>query len=200
MKPVLLLCALVVVVLTAAVVIRADIAKPKPAPSEGKMIYSSLQIVPDPKANNARLEIQQSVFTDLRASIDGTKADVLAANITRSGTRTIIAGVLLFLSVSFAGVWLARASRSSSGFARGQKAVAIVIIAVATLGAAAIITRGNAGPPPAYRWRTLVNQLAAGQPLAGPIEVVVVPDDPNASTSIRLIMPIKKQNSKGEDE
>jgi hypothetical protein len=106
---------------------------------------------------------------------------------------------LLFLSVSFFGVWLARAFRSGSGLRRNQKVTAIALI-VATVGAAAIITRGNAGPPPSYRWRNLPTALASGQSTAGSVLLEVVPDDPNASTGIKLIIPLKKQKANGEEE
>ncbi|HSB26635.1 MAG TPA: hypothetical protein VLE19_02220 [Pyrinomonadaceae bacterium] len=192
------------IVLTLSVVmVRADIAKPKATPqqTENKIVYTSLEIVPDPKAGEARLQIRQSSLNELRAALEGTQNNMaLAASITRSSTRTIIAGLLLFLSVSFGGVWLARASRSGVGLGRGQKALAIGLIAVATLGAAAIITRGNAGPPPGYRWRNLATDLAAGKSTTGPLMIELVPDDPNSRSGLKLIVPLKKQNATGEEE
>jgi hypothetical protein len=201
MKPVLVISCLVLV-LTAALVVEADVPRPKPTPSpEGKISFSSLEVVPDPKATNAILQIRQSEFDNLRASLDGApQKQSIVASITNSRTRTIIAGLLLFMSVSFAGVWLARSSRTSQGAGRGQKAIAIAIIGVATLGAAAIVTRGNAGPPPSYRWRNLPTALAAGQSTAGPVVLQVVPDDQLPNTGAKLILPLKKQNQKGEDE
>jgi heme A synthase len=202
MKPFLAIACLVVIALATTSAVRADVAKPKPTQqTENKSIYSSLEIIPDSKATNAKLQIRQSDLNELRAAIEGMHNNTaLAANITRSGTRTIIAGLLLFLSVSLGGVWLARAARSNSGLRRSQKAVAIALITVATLGAAAIITRGNAGPPPAYRWRNLPTALAAGQSTAGSVIIEVVPDDPNSGSGMKLIIPLKKQNSRGEDE
>ena len=81
-----------------------------------------------------------------------------------------------------------------------QKIIVIALIAVATLGAAAIITRGNAGPPPAYRWRNLPTALASGQSTAGGVLLEIVPDDPNSSIGMKLIIPLKKQKANGEEE
>lgn len=198
MKSIIAIACLVVLLLTASFVVRADIASPKPTQTtENKSIFSSMEIVPDAKATSARLQIRQSAFNELRATFEGTPPNALAASITRNGPRTVIAGLLLFLSVSIGGVWLARASRSSAGVRRGHKAVAIVLITVATLGAAAIITRGNVGPPPGYRWRNLPTALATGQSTAGPVTVEIVPDDQNSGTSMKLIIPIKKESSRG---
>ena len=191
----------IALLLLSVVLVRADIAKPKSTPQQNKSLYTSLEIIPDAKATDARLQIRQSTLNDLRAALNGAPNNAaLVSTITHSSTRTIIAGLLLFLSVSFGGVWLARASRSSSALRGNQKAIAIALIAVATLGAAAIITRGNAGPPPAYRWRNLPTALAEGQSTAGPVILEIVPDDPNSSIGMKLIMPLKKQKPTGEEE
>jgi hypothetical protein len=201
MKSVLVLCCLVAIVLGTSLVTYADVARPKPSPSPtDNYSFSSLEVVPDPKATNAILQIRQSEMKNLQASIDGTAKPNVVASITSSRTRTIVAGMLLFLSVSFAGVWLARASRTTQGVGRGQKAAAIALIGIATLGAAAIVTRGNAGPPPSYRWRNVATALAAGESTAGPVILQVLPDNDLPNTGARLILPLKKQNKKGEDE
>jgi hypothetical protein len=106
----------------------------------------------------------------------------------------------MFLSVSFGGVWLVRGFRSGQGLRRTEKIAAIALVAVATLGAAAIITRGNAGPPPAFRWRNLPTALATGQSTAGGVLLEIVPDDPNSSIGIKLTIPLKKQKPNGEEE
>src|SRR5262249_32868836 len=151
----------IVLLVLSVVLVRADIAKPKTTQEPNKSLYTSIEVIPDAKASDARLQIRQSTLNDLRAALNGAPNNAsLASTITHSSTRTVIAGLLLFLSVSFGGVWLARAARSNSGLRGSQKLIAIALIAVATLGAAAIITRGNAGPPPAYRWRNLPTALA----------------------------------------
>ena len=188
-------------VLTIALVVLADVPRPKPAPSpQGTYSFSSLEVVPDPKATNAILQIRQSEINNLRAAVEGNQQPGVVAGISNSRTRTIIAGMLLFMSVSFAGVWLARASRSDKGLGRGQKAAAIALIGIATLGAAAIVTRGNAGPPPSYRWRNIATALAAGESTEGPVILQVVADSDLPNSGAKLILPLKKQNKKGEDE
>ena len=202
MKTLLAVSCFVLIVLSTAFVALADIPKPKPQPKETRNdLYTSIEIVPDAKATEATLQIKESDIKGFRAALDGNLANpTIAASITNSRTRTIIAGVLLFMSVSFAGVWLARSSRMNRKLGRGQKAVALALMGIATIGVAAIITRGNAGPPPSYRWRGFASALAAGQSFAGPVILQVVPDDQLPNTGMKLTLPLKKQNAKGEDE
>lgn len=181
-------------------VVSADIAKPKPPEQQSKIVLrSKLEIVPDEKVWSARLQLTQSQLQELRAALDGADRNTnVAASIAQSPTRTLIAGVLLFLSVSFAGVWLARASRSSLG--GRSKAVAAVILVVAVLGAAAIITRGNAGPPPGYlSWMKLSKNFSQGKATSGDFMIEVVPDQPNTPPSVKLVIPYNSKQS-GDDE
>jgi hypothetical protein len=102
--------------------------------------------------------------------------------------------VLLFLSVSFAGVWLARRSSAT----RARKALAASIVVFATLGVAAIITRGNAGPPPGYlNWKDLPKNFSQGKTTAGQMLIEVVPDNPD-SPSIKLVLPTKPKDGPAE--
>jgi hypothetical protein len=107
----------------------------------------------------------------------------------------MIAGLLMFMAVSVAGVLFAR----SSSFGRAQKTVGAVLLFAIVLGAAAIITRGNAGPPGSWRWRNLPQALADGKPTIGGVDVEIVPDDQMNGRTMRLIIPLKKQNSPGEE-
>jgi hypothetical protein len=196
MKSLLFACCLVLLTTISVQTVDADIAKPpKPGDKPGKVVLrTGLEIVPDAKAYEARLQISESDFKSLRASIDGTPGNTtIAANIAQSPMRTIIAGLLMFLSVSIAGVLFARSS-----FGRNQKAVAALILAVAVLGAVAITTRGNAGPPDSYRWRNLPQALAEGKSTIGGVNIEIVPDG-NSGSIMRLIIPLKKQNSPGEE-
>ena len=69
------------------------------------------------------------------------------------------------------------------------------MLVVAVIGAAAIITRGNAGPPGSYRWRNLPQALAEGKATAGGVDIEIIPDDARASgANMRLIIPLKKSN------
>jgi hypothetical protein len=175
----------------------ADVAKPKPTEQPRVVMGRKLEIVPDQKVWQARLQIPQSDFQELRAAVDGAAGSnsTIAANIARSSTRTIVAGALLFLSVSFAGVWLARRSSTT----RGGKAIAAGAVVIAVLGVAAIITRGNAGPPPGYlNWRELPKNFQQGKATSGQMMIEVVPDNPD-SPSIKLILPTKPKDGPADE-
>lgn len=180
-------------------IVSADVPKPKTPEQQSKILLrSKLEIVPDEQVWSARLRLTQSQLQELRAALDGAdKNTTVAASIAQSPTRTLIAGVLLFLSVSFAGVWLARASRMPMG--RKNKIVAAAILVVAVLGAAAIITRGNAGPPPGYlSWMKLSKNFSQGKATTGDFMIEVVPDQPNTPPSVKLVIPYNKQNGNNE--
>jgi hypothetical protein len=178
--------------LCAATSAYGDIARPKPSPQaapEGKVIlYTGLEVIPQ-DGFRAKLQISQQTLNELR---DAMKADTtsqsLTQRVTQSSTKTIVAGLFLFMSISFAGVWLMRSPHLPS---RGSKAAVAVLISIATLGAAVVITRANAGPPPSYYWRNLTKNLSAGKPTSGGIEVEVVPD----GTGMKLIIPLKRSNN-----
>ena len=185
----LLSCAALTLVLSVTVATYADLAKPSPAPRPKLLLSTNFAIVPDRKAPEARLEMSQESLNDLRAALASLPADPasnvagsqsLIQSISNSSSRTILAGLFLFLSLSFAGVWLAR-----SGYGRKQKLAAVVLIGAAVISAAAIITRGNVGPPPAYRWRNLSKNLNDGKPTQGSVDIVVA-----EGSGIRLIMPV----------
>jgi len=184
---------LVLIALVPIQTANADIAKPKqPEKAAKSVLHTSLEIATDPKAYEAKLQITESDLKSLRAVLDGAAGNTpLAASIAQSPTRTIIAGLLMFLSVSIVGVLFAR----SSSFGRAQKVVGAVMLVVAVVGAAAIITRGNAGPPGSYRWRNLPQALAEGKATAGGVDIEIIPDEARASgANMRLIIPLKKSN------
>ena len=189
------------VVLFSAVLANADIRPPtkpaekKPATETKYVLHTGLEITTDAKAYEAKLQIPQSQLQSLRAALDGAPGNPpIVAGIAFSSTRTIIAGLLMFLAVSVAGVLLAR----SSSFGRTQKALAAIVLVAVVLGVAAIITRGNAGPPGSYRWRNLPQALAKGEATIGGVDVEIVPDE-QVSGRMRLIIPLKKQNTSGEE-
>ena len=197
MKSFIAACCVVLLSAISLQTARADVPKPpKPGDKPGRVVLrTGLEIVPDAKAYEARLQISESDFKSLRAALDGTPGNTtIAANIAHSSTRTIIAGLLMFLSVSIAGVMFAR----SSAFGRVQKTVVGLVLAIAMLGAAAIITRGNAGPPDSFRWRNLPQALAEGKSTVGGVNIEIVPDG-NSGNIMKLIIPLKKQNSPGEE-
>lgn len=201
MKAILLICSLSLLLLTFTAVADADLPKPKQSPkaSESRVVlHTSLEIAPDTKLYEARLQIPQSQLQNLRAALDSAGGNAtIAASVTGNPTRTIIAGSLLFLSLSFAGVWLAR-SRSKPGAGRTGKVIAAAVIVMATIGAAAIITRGNAGPPGYYRWRNLPQALSDGKSTAGGLDIEIVADNPNSYNGMKLLIPLRKANQ-GEE-
>lgn len=195
MKPLASLVCLLLLVALSTQTAFADIAKPKTPdqPSSKVVMRRHLEIVPDGKVFQARLQLSQSDLEELRAALDATGEQTgVAASIAQSPGRTIVAGLLLFVSVSFAGVWLARTSSVS----RARKAVGAGILVIAVLGAGAIITRGNAGPPPGYlNWSRLSKNFEQGRVTSGEMVIEIVPDEPNRAPGIKLLLPYKpKQN------
>lgn len=199
MKTLLLFACLLTLSAFAAVDVNADVAKPKtPQPQSRVVLNRQLEIVPDAKAWQARLQISQSDFQELRAAVNGETGSntTIAASIARSSTRTIIAGVLLFLSISFAGVWFVRRSSAT----RASKAIAAGIVVFAVMGVAAIITRGNAGPPPGYlNWRELPKNFSQGRTTSGSMAIEIVPDNPNSPPGIKLILPTKPKDGPADE-
>jgi hypothetical protein len=198
MKPLVSFACLLALSALAAVSVTADVAKPKPPDQQSKVLMGRrLEIVPDQKVWQARLQISQSDFQELRAALNGETGPntTIAANIAQSPTRTIVAGVLLFLSISLSGVWLARRSSAT----RARKAIAAGVVVFAILGVAAIITRGNAGPPPGYlSWKELPKNFAQGKATSGQMMIEVVPDNPDSTPGIKLLLPMKPKDGPAE--
>ena len=189
MKQMLIVSSIFVILLASNVSVSADLAPPpKSSPQKGKVVMNTgLEVVPDASAFDARLQIPKARLGELRAALaneDG--GDTATRGIAYSSTRTILAGLFLFMSLSFGGVWLARSRQS-----RSQKVVAAVMLCTAVIGATAIMTQANAGPPPAYRWRSLPQNLNAGRSTQGPLKVEIVDED----NGIRLILPLKPVDS-----
>lgn len=185
------------VLLTAVSTARADVAKPKPPQTPPKPILrTSIEIVPDSKIYEAKLQISQSDFNSMRAAGEGEAgAAPVVGGIAFSAPRTIVAGLLMFMAVSVAGVLIAR----SPSFGKAQKTIGAALLVAFVLGAAAIITRGNIGPPQTWQWRNLPKALAEGKPTIGGVDLEIVPDDQMKGQTMRLLIPLKKQNSPGEE-
>lgn len=197
MKQLISLCVLCLLLAT-AMPAYGDIARPNPSPPTPSpatspqppriVFHTRLAIVPDPKAWEARLQISQSDLEELRAALGTTSGnEALSGRIARSSTRTILAGLFMFLSLSFAGVWLARSVQP-----RGQKAITVILFGTAVIGAAAIISQANAGPPGSYYWKKLPQNLTKGAPTNGGLNIVVVPDGSDGS-GMKLIIPMRPE-------
>ena len=192
MKPTILICAAGLLLIASAVFTLGDIARPKPSPEAGKVIFhTGLEIVPDAKIYEARLQISQQTLQRIREATANTSANQsVTQRIMASGPRTIMAGLFMFLAVSFAGVWLAR-----SGQRRSQKIAAGLVLGMAVLGAAAIIVRANAGPPGSYYWKKLPDNLTKGESTRGGLDIEIVPGD----EQIKLLVPIKNTKKPGQE-
>ena len=171
-----------------------DIARPKPTtPTEphGQVVhYSGFTVMSDSKAWEARLQIPAETLkaiTEAAARKDGSAS--LTQSITHSSTRTMMAGLFMFLAVSFAGVWLARSNQR-----REVKAIAAVLVIAFIFGAATVIVRANAGPPGYVRWQNLPQALKDGKATTAGVDIEIVPGD----GQIRLIVPLRNTNRPGE--
>ena len=167
----------------------ADVARPKPAPSPELpriVLHTRLDVEVDTKAYEAKLQISQRDLQELRAALANLPDNGSTSRFAAASSSTIIAGIFMFLSLSYAGVWLARTSNS-----RGQKIVTALLLGSAVLGVAAVITQANAGPPGSYYWRKLPDNLSKGQPTYGGVDIEIVPDKDQYS-GLKLIVPLKK--------
>ncbi len=196
MKLTATLTSLALLLVCTVMLARADLARPEPKPTKPlptrPVMNTGLEIVPDSKTWNARLQISEATLKELREATNaGATTGSFGQGITRSSTNTMIAGVFLFLSLSFGGVWLAR----TSGTTKSHKAAAAILVGCATVGMAAIIAHANAGPPPSYLWRNLSKNLNAGKPSHGPIEIEIVPD----GDGVKLIVPTRDAGRATDD-
>jgi hypothetical protein len=195
MKRIVVLCAAALLLIASGVYAFGDIARPKetPTPAAGKVVlHTGLQIVPDAKSSEARLQISQKTLDLIREAGGSTSAkQTMMQRLMQSSTRTIMAGMFMFLAVSFAGVWLARSSQR-----RGQKAIAAVALAIGMLGAATVLVRANAGPPGIFYWRNLPKNLTKGEATRGGLDIEIVSGD---DSGVKLIVPMRKTNDYGEE-
>jgi len=195
MRKTLILCTATAALLASAVFAFGDIARPKttpPTPEARTVLYTGLEIVPDPKAFEARLQISQNTLDSIarEAKANTASNQSITQRIMHSSTRTIMAGLFMFLAVTFAGVWLTRSSQR-----RSQKVIAAVVLVAAVFGAATVIVRANAGPPGYIRWQGLPQALKDGKSTSGGVSIEIVSGD---DSRIKLIVPLRKQNSTGE--
>ena len=192
MKRTLILSIVICALLASAIYAFGDIARPKPTPVEGKTIfYTGLTIVPDAKSYEARLQISQETLKRIQAAgaNNGGPSSVVQS-VMHSSTRTIMAGLFMFLAVSFAGVWFARSSQR-----RNHKAIAAVLLIAVVFGMATVIVRANAGPPGYIRWQNLPQALKDGKATSGGLNIEIIPGDEN----MKLIIPLRNTPKPGEE-
>ena len=193
MKRTLILSAAICALLASAIYTFGDIARPKPTAVQAKtVLYTGLTVVTDPKAYEARLQISQETLKHIQegaGSNGGTES--MTQRVMHSSTRTIMAGLFMFLAVSFAGVWFARSSQR-----RNHKAIAAVLLIAAVFGIGTLIVRANAGPPGYIRWQNLPQALKDGKPTSGGVNIEIVPGD---ESQIKLIVPLRNEKRPGEE-
>lgn len=181
--------------LAAATPLYADIARP--TPEKPRVVYhTSMVVTPDSKISEARLQISPESLQALRAALGDIPANGAPTNgsisqrLSGSSTRTLMAGLMMFLSLSLGGIWLARSVQT-----RSQKTVAAFLLCTAVIGAAAIITQANAGPPPSWQWRKLSANLAQGRPTYASVNIEIVSE----GNGINLIVPVTPVDKKKGD-
>jgi len=194
MKRTLIPGAAIGALLASATFVFADLAQPKPSPTpeQGKIVlYTSLTVAADPRASEARLQISQETLNRIREGAGNSSVNQsVTQRLMHSSTQTMMAGLFMFLAVSFAGVWLARSSHS-----RSHKAAAAVLVGGIMLSAAAMMVRANAGPPGYIRWQGLPQALKDGKTTRGGTDIEIVPGD----DGIKLIVPLRSERRPGEE-
>ena len=191
MKRTVVLCAAAMLLMVSAIYSFGDIARPKdtPKPKEGKtVLHTSMTVKPDSKAYEARMQISQGTLQSITHEAPNQS---MTQRLMNSSTRTMMAGLFMFLAVSFAGVWLARSSQR-----RNHKAIAAVILIGTMFGLATLIVRANAGLPGYARWEGLPQNLKAGKITGGGVNIEIVPGD---DSTITLIVPLRKVENRGEE-
>lgn len=149
MKRILLLTALALITSTAAF---ADIApiRPEKTPKPKPGVNTTMEIMMDKSAKEAKLLIPKSQIKQLRAELESLDDDNgNTAAVTGGFTRlqTIVSGAFLSLAFVFGGMWFVRSGKAST---KGGKALAAAAI-LGGIGAATTVVFANAGPPPAAR-------------------------------------------------
>jgi len=189
MKKILISVAAIFALAVSAVFAFADLARPKPSatPEAKTVLYSGLTIVTDSKAYEAKLQISEATLKRISegAAREGGSTSLIQ-NITHSSGRTMMAGLFMFLAVSFAGVWFARSNQR-----RNAKPIVAVLIVAFILGVGTLMVRANAGPPGYIRWQNLPQALKDGKATYGGGDVEIVPGDEN----MKLIIPLRKSGN-----
>jgi hypothetical protein len=191
MKRTLISGAAIFALLATAVFAFGDIARPKTISESKPVLYTRLVVKPEAQAYEGRLQISAETLKQIAKAAEGASTTSTTQRLMHSSSRTIVAGLFMFLSISFAGVWFARSAQR-----RNHKAIVAVVTLAACLGLATIIVRANAGPQGLYYWQHLSDNLNKGKSTDGGVIVEVVPgDDP----IIRFVVPVKKKSGSSEE-
>jgi len=180
---------LVAAVLVLTVVGLADIPRPDRTPSpkkQAKSVDTTMEILLDGEAKEARLIIPKSQVSKLRAALDEMDGggEPMAVASTSSRTQTIVSGLFLSLALVVGGVWFVRSGKVSSTAAK----TAIVLAVTAGLLSTASLVYGDIAPPTEARSITgkmfsqYVHELKQG---SGKIKLEVS----STARSVQLIVP-----------
>jgi len=187
MKRILISVAAVLALTLSAIYAFGDIARPKsnPTPKAISVASSRFTIVADNKPWDATLQISEGALKQIQegAAKWGPSAS-LTQSITHSSTRTIMAGVFMFLAISFAGVWLARSKERHN-----SKALAAVLVVAFIFAFATIMVRANAGPTGYIYWHNLPQSLKDGKETSGALNIQIVPGD---EAEMKLLIPLRR--------
>ena len=131
MKRIVILCAAALTLIVSTAHVFGDIARPRPTPATGKVVFhTGLQIAPDATVSEARLQISQETLERItRAAAMTPGSPSSTSGFLQSQTQTVMAGIFMFLAISFGGVWLARSNQK-----RGGKAIAAIALIAGMLG------------------------------------------------------------------
>ena len=187
MKRILVSAAASVALTLSAIYAFADIARPKSnaTPEVRTVAYSRLTIVADNKPWDATLQISEGALKRIQEGVAqrGPSAS-LTQSITHSSTRTIMAGLFMFLGIAFAGVWLARSEKRLNA-----KAIAAVVVVAFVFAFATAMVRANAGPTGYIYWHNLPQSLKDGKETSGGLNIQIVPGD---DSEMKLLIPLRR--------
>jgi len=187
MKRILISTAAILALTLSAICAFGDDTRPKsdPTPEAKTVAYSRLTIVADNKPWDATLQISEGALKRIQegAARRGDSAS-LTQSITHSPMRTMMAGLFMFLAISFAGVWFAR-----SGKSQNAKAIAAVLVVAFVFAFATLMVRANAGPTGYIYWHNLPQSLKDGKETSGGLNIQIVPGD---DSEMKLLIPLRR--------
>jgi hypothetical protein len=187
MKRILISTAAIAALALSAIYAFGDIARPKPSatPAVRTIAYSRFTIVADNKPWDATLQISEGALKRIQeGAAERGQSTSLTQSLTHSSTRTIMAGLFMFLAISFAGVWLARSKERHNA-----KAIAAVLVVAFLFGFATVMVRANAGPTGYIYWHNLPQSLKDGKETSGGLNIQIVPGD---DAEMKLLIPLRR--------
>ena len=185
MKRILISTAAILALSVSAIYAFGNEARPDPTPKARSVAASRLTIVADNKPWDATLQISEGALKRIQeGAAHRGEGPSLTQSITHSSTRTIMAGLFMFLAISFAGVWLARSEQRHNA-----RAIAAVLVVASIFAFATVMVRANAGPTGYIFWHKLPQSLKDGKETSGGLNIQIVPGD---DAEMKLLIPLKR--------